>query len=76
MTDSELNNLILGPKMIILIQAIRNLTDYLMGDVYYKIQYETHNLVRARNQLTLLNCLEKDDKIFQNKINSIIDEIR
>lgn len=76
MSDSELKNLILGPKMIILIQAIRNLTDYLMGDVYYKIQYGTHNLDRARNQLTLLNCLEKDEKIFQNMIHSIIAEIR
>lgn len=75
MSDSELRHLILGPKMIILIQAIRNLTDYLMGDVYYKIQYESHNLIRARNQLTLLNSLEKDEKIYQNMINSINAEI-
>jgi thiamine kinase-like enzyme len=74
-SDSELKHLILGPKMIILIQAIRNLTDYLMGDVYYKIQYESHNLIRARNQLTLLNSLEKDEKIYQNMINSIHTEI-
>ncbi len=76
MSDSELKNLILGPKMIILIQAIRNLTDYLLGDVYYKIQYESHNLVRAQNQLKLLDCLEKDENIYQNMINSIIAEIR
>jgi thiamine kinase-like enzyme len=75
MNEAEIKNLILGAKMIILIQAIRNLTDFLMGDVYYKIQYESHNLIRARNQLNLLKCVEKEENLFQNMINSIITEI-
>jgi aminoglycoside phosphotransferase (APT) family kinase protein len=72
MTEAEIRNLLLGAKIAILIQAIRNLTDYLMGDVYYKINYETHNLVRARNQITLLSCIEKDEKVYENMISSII----
>jgi hypothetical protein len=54
----EANNLLLGAKVVILVQAIRNLTDYLLGDVYYKTNYEEHNLHRAQNQLKLLERLE------------------
>ena len=34
--------------------AARFLTDYFNGDVYFKINYPEHNLVRTRAQLTLL----------------------
>lgn len=34
--------------------AIRFLTDYLLGDRYFKIDYPGHNLVRAKCQLALL----------------------
>ena len=57
LTDSEKNALIYGGKLLIYIQAIRFLTDYLNGDTYYKIKYETHNLVRAQNQMALLQSL-------------------
>ncbi|MDI9355510.1 MAG: aminoglycoside phosphotransferase family protein [Chitinophagaceae bacterium] len=36
-----------------LLMAVRFLTDYIDGNVYYKIHYEEHNLDRARNQLFL-----------------------
>ena len=39
-------------------QAVRFLTDYLNGDIYYKINYSEHNLVRAKNQLQYLVVLE------------------
>lgn len=35
------------------IMGVRFLTDYIAGDVYYKINYEDHNLVRAKAQLKL-----------------------
>ncbi|MBK8846246.1 MAG: phosphotransferase [Bacteroidetes bacterium] len=38
-------------------QALRFLTDYLNQDIYYKINYETHNLDRAKNQIYFLNQL-------------------
>ena len=57
LTDSEKNALIYGGKLLIYIQAIRFLTDYLNGDTYYKIKYETHNFVRAQNQMALLQSL-------------------
>ena len=40
-------------------QLVRFYADYLNGDTYYKIQYPEHNLVRSRNQLTLLQRAEE-----------------
>ena len=54
MTQSEKEYLYFGPLVIIFEQAIRFLTDYIEGDVYFKIRYEDQNLFRARNQLRLL----------------------
>ena len=33
--------------------GVRFLTDYLSGDVYFRIKHPEHNIVRARAQLTL-----------------------
>ena len=42
--------------------GIRFLADYIDGDVYFKTAYPTHNLDRARNQLTLVkDMLKKQD---------------
>jgi Ser/Thr protein kinase RdoA (MazF antagonist) len=41
------------------IQGVRFLTDYLNGDVYFKTDFADHNLIRAKNQLTL-------SRLFQN----------
>lgn len=50
----ESENLSLGPAYIIYEQAMRFLTDYLLGDIYYRIQFPEHNLIRAKNQIALL----------------------
>ncbi len=39
-------------------QALRFLSDYLNGDIYYRIQYPEQNFDRALNQLSLLKKLE------------------
>lgn len=57
LTQDEKDNLVLGSKIIVYEQAIRFLTDYLDGDVYYKTDYKNHNLDRAKNQLTLLDSI-------------------
>jgi len=53
LADTEREYLHLGPRWIILEQAMRFLTDYLQGDPYYPVQYPTQNLVRTKNQLAL-----------------------
>ena len=43
-----------GGRLIIFEQALRFMTDYLRGNVYYEVSYPEQNLVRAKNQLFLL----------------------
>jgi Ser/Thr protein kinase RdoA (MazF antagonist) len=58
LTPSEREHLFTGALWICGEQALRFLTDYIAGDVYYKIRYPEHNLVRARNQIKLVNALK------------------
>ena len=59
LTDSELKLMPAGARNIIFEQGMRFLTDYLMGDVYFKVDYPEHNLVRARTHIKLLEEVER-----------------
>ncbi|HZY82513.1 MAG TPA: aminoglycoside phosphotransferase family protein [Cyclobacteriaceae bacterium] len=45
--------------MMTYIMALRFLADFLRGNTYYHISYPDQNLVRARNQLRLIDMLDK-----------------
>jgi hypothetical protein len=51
--------------------GLRDLTDYIDGDHYYRINHPNHNLQRARSQFRLLETIE--EKFDQMK--RIISEI-
>lgn len=53
-------------KYMIYMQAMRFLTDYLNGDVYYKSQFPGQNLIRAKNQIQLYKELMKFKDYFNN----------
>ena len=57
MTALEANLLLDGAKLTIFEQALRFLTDYVLGDVYYKVANQEQNLIRAKNQICLLESL-------------------
>lgn len=57
LSDVERNHFLLGAKAVILIQGIRFLSDYLLGDLYYWVEDESHNLRRAKNQIKMLEEL-------------------
>lgn len=59
LTDLERKYLPLGAKTMIFIMAIRFLTDYLNGDIYYKTKYPEHNFDRAKNQFKLIQSFDK-----------------
>ncbi|GAA3611540.1 phosphotransferase [Flavivirga amylovorans] len=65
----EIIYLPLGAKTIIFIMALRFLTDYLNGDVYYKTKYPDHNFDRAKNQFKLLQSFS--EKIVQLERESV-----
>ena len=55
-------------RIITLELAIRFLNDYINGDTYFKIDYENHNLDRARNQLHLVKDIEEKLDYMNNYI--------
>lgn len=59
LTNDEIQNLVTGAKIIVYEQAIRFLTDFIEGDVYYKVDSTEHNLNRTKNQFALLKSIEK-----------------
>lgn len=61
LTPIEIENLPYAAKLFPYMQLVRFFADYLNGDTYYKIQYPEHNLVRSRNQLTLLKRAEEKE---------------
>jgi len=53
LTPEELDSLAHAALLFPFIMGLRFLTDYISGDVYYKIKHKEHNLVRARAQFRL-----------------------
>ncbi len=62
----EKEYLAFSSKLLTLELAMRFLTDYINGDVYYKIAREDHNLHRARVQLKLLSDMEENYGCMKN----------
>lgn len=57
-TAFELDHFYLCGEILIYMQAIRFLTDYLQNDIYYGKKYPDQNLVRALNQYRLLELFQ------------------
>ena len=58
-TQKERELLPVGAILMTFECGMRFLTDYLEGDVYFKIAYPEHNLVRCRTQFKMVEELEK-----------------
>jgi Ser/Thr protein kinase RdoA (MazF antagonist) len=75
LTDIEIDNLAFGAKLMTYMQVIRFLTDYLDGDLYYKIQYPRHNLDRTLAQWKLLESMETNYTRMHNIVKRINETI-
>lgn len=60
LSEAERRSIPFAGKMMTYIMALRFLADYLRGDTYYHITYPDQNLVRAANQLQLLQLIESE----------------
>lgn len=58
-TDKEKKSIHCSGMIMLYMQGIRFLADYLSNDTYYKIDYPEQNFNRAWNQVTLLEKLEE-----------------
>jgi hypothetical protein len=68
LTGAEVNSLIDGVLLLPYMQGVRFLTDYLNGDIYFKIHSLWHNLQRAKAQFQLVKKLEEAKETLNNII--------
>jgi thiamine kinase-like enzyme len=69
-SNEERNWLWQAPFLMTYIMGIRFLTDYLNGNIYYKIKYDNHNLIRSKVQKALIeDMLLKKEEIKQTIAN-------
>ena len=59
LTKTETRHLAFAGRLITFEQGIRFLTDYLLGDVYYRVHDREHNLRRCRTQFRLVEQMEE-----------------
>ncbi len=59
LSSFEIDNFYLSGEILMYMQALRFLTDYLQNDMYYGKKYPDHNLVRAQNQFRLLQLYQE-----------------
>jgi hypothetical protein len=68
LNEYELKSLVKGVLLLPYMQSVRFLTDYLQGDVYYKMHFPGHNLQRTRAQMQLFKMLEAN----REQLNTIV----
>lgn len=71
LTDVEKENLVFAGKLITFEQMVRFLSDYLNGDVYYKVHRPEQNLDRAKTQMQLIHSILHQEE----RMNEIINHI-
>jgi hypothetical protein len=59
LTSTEKEHLALSARVMTYMQSIRFLSDYINGDIYYRIHHPEHNIQRTRAQIALLESMEK-----------------
>jgi Ser/Thr protein kinase RdoA (MazF antagonist) len=71
LSPAEKQLFIYSGKFMIYMQAVRFITDFLNGDIYYKTDYREHNLKRSLNQIDLLNKYTAKQSEFEEMIREI-----
>ncbi len=71
LSETEKAHFVYAGKFLIYMQAIRFLTDYLNNDAYYGSKYEGHNLMRAKNQIVLLQRFIEKEQVLNRIVRDI-----
>jgi len=72
LNEAELSNLAFSGKLITLETGIRFLTDFLEGDIYFKIHRPGHNLDRCRTQLKLVERIEDQETLMESFVRKVV----
>ena len=73
--ETELEHLVFSALFMTLIIGCRFLTDYLLGDIYFKIEYPEHNLVRCRRQFKLAELIQENEVDLQRLVTKIRSDL-
>jgi aminoglycoside phosphotransferase (APT) family kinase protein len=65
LSAAEKEHLTFAARLIVFEIGLRFLTDYLEGDVYYKVHRPGQNLDRCRTQFKMVRVLEEGDDLFR-----------
>jgi thiamine kinase-like enzyme len=78
LTPFEVQHFVYAGKFMVYMQALRFLTDHLNNDIYYGSAYEGHNLIRAQNQIYLLQLLNEKEAFLKQIVeqNSTTPEVK
>ena len=71
LTRAEKEFLAFSGKLITFEIGIRFLTDFLVGDVYFKVHREGHNLDRCRTQFKLVESIEQQEEQMNRLVESL-----
>ena len=71
LTKAEKDLLAFSGKLITFELGVRFLTDYLMGDTYFKVHREGHNLDRCRTQFKLIESIEQQEESMNRLVASL-----
>jgi len=74
LTSVEREHLVTAGKVITFEQFIRFLTDYLAGDVYYRIHRQGHNLDRSRTQMKLVRSIVEQEEVMNALVENVFRE--
>ena len=74
LSGTDLDYLVDSIKVLIFESVIRFFTDYLRGDVYFKISYPTQNLNRTKVQIVLLEDIERKEAKVREIMRTLIRE--
>lgn len=73
LTSTEKDLILFSGKYLIYMQALRFLTDYLNGNIYYPVAYPEQNLVRTVNQFKLLSEFFNKEKLLQDIVDKCLN---
>jgi hypothetical protein len=71
LTKAEKDLLAFSGKLITFELGVRFLTDFLMGDTYFKVHRERHNLDRCRTQFKLIESIEQQEESMNRLVASL-----
>ena len=71
LTPAEKDFIVFSGKLITYTIGLRFLTDFLLGDVYFRVHRPGHNLDRCRTQFKLIDSIEEQESALVKLVRQI-----